>query len=50
LQTKLANARLAEVETLFETREADASRLEPQEAHLPGVRPARSQPARNPKH
>jgi hypothetical protein len=51
LQTKLANARLAEVETLFETREADASRpREQEEAHLAGVRPVQRQPARSPKH
>jgi pimeloyl-ACP methyl ester carboxylesterase len=51
LQTKLANARLAEVETLFETREADASRpREHEEAHLAGVRPVQRQPARSPKH
>jgi pimeloyl-ACP methyl ester carboxylesterase len=50
LQTKLANARLAEIETLFGTRVADASRPEHQEVDLPGVQPARSQSARSPKH
>jgi hypothetical protein len=50
LQSELATARLAEVETLFETREAAASGLEHEKAHLIGVRPVRSQPARSPKH
>jgi hypothetical protein len=51
LHTKLANARLAEVETLFETREVHASRPpEQQETHLPSVRSARSHSARSSKH
>jgi Protein of unknown function (DUF3141) len=50
LQTELANARLAEVERLFETREADASKLEHEKARLAGVRSVQSQPARSPKH
>jgi pimeloyl-ACP methyl ester carboxylesterase len=50
LQTKFANARLAEVESLFEIPEADESRLGREETHVTGVRPVRSQPARSPKH
>lgn len=51
LQTKLANARLAEVESLFQTREGDKSPpLEHQETHSAGVRPVQRQPARSPKH
>ena len=51
LQTKLANARLAEVESLFQTREGDTSPpLEHQETHSAGVRPVQRQPARSPKH
>jgi len=51
LQTKLANARLAEVESLFETREGDRSPpLARQETHSAGARPVQRQPARSPKH
>jgi pimeloyl-ACP methyl ester carboxylesterase len=51
LQTKLGKARLGEIETFFEITEADASQHpEHEETHLAGVRSARSQPARSPKH
>jgi pimeloyl-ACP methyl ester carboxylesterase len=51
LRSKVEHARLAEVETLFQSGERGSSRLvEHGKAHLARVRPMRSHPARSPKH
>jgi hypothetical protein len=51
LRSKVGQARLAEVEALFEIEEAGASRrFEGRETSLASAAPARPQPERRPKH
>jgi pimeloyl-ACP methyl ester carboxylesterase len=51
LRSKVGQARLAEIETLFAIEEADTSkRFERREHPLPGGAPARPQPEKWPKH